>query len=84
MMRLMAITVLCTLTSSKNYIINGDFESPFVLDYTYLPSQSSTDGWYGHFDLMGRFSTTSGFSTRFIDTAPYSNGFIAQNVTLPK
>ena len=81
MIKLAAIISLCVLTGQKDYIINGGFEIPFVPDKK-LIKPSSIDGWYGKFELAGRFPGIERLS-QFIDTASNSNGFIAQNVSLP-
>ena len=81
---LIIVLVLCTLTEEKNYIINGGFEDPTVPDYGFYNSPSIS-GWEGSFDLHGRLLIIgSTFVTQYVDISGQFNGFIVQNMTLPK
>ena len=76
---------LCVLSHQKDYVINGDFEDPAIPDYSILLNMASINGWYGSFDLHGRFHKIgSGFQTQIMEASGLTNGFFAQNVSLPK
>ena len=83
---LQALTLFGLLAQAiANFVINGNFEEPYINPTSFISCASAIPGWMGLFDALGPLNEVVLNPTQYVDLACGSstNGFISQNVTLP-
>ena len=75
------LSQVCCVSSSYNYIVNGDFEQPVTASGTF---STVATGWTGTYFNLWNIFVCAGFSGQCMDIQGYAdqNGNISQTVSL--